>query len=360
MKPVTNHYSEARLWQNSRTTLRSLSEPVPRNIPKQNTVTKDQAALTDPPSVSPGTRTQKLLDQLAKNFPGIRFEVVSDSDYSNLKEKAASLGHGKHLLLTESFLARMGSSDKEFETCKTMLLASVLMLSENHASGVCLGEKQAVSWNISEKEDPKDTETETIARMLESLKEAKANSSQKFKVSTNVSYETGELHRKLARATDKALVQTVMSEVYRNIASLRMVACMGDDKERAKAQKAIRALQKLSVRSRQKMRHLDKETLLKLKRQQAIKRQEEAKLREIQNELKKKQAKRMRLDKKIVEEGDAADREMRRLKQYLSQANNPQLPTFAPAGVDTLGDFSGGEAAPISIDQIALSAPVSF
>lgn len=360
MKPVTSHYPKAILWQNSRTTLRTLSEPVSKTGIKQNTAVKDQTELADAPSVKPDVRTQKLLDQLAKNFPGISFEIIPDNDLLNLKEKAASSGQGKHLLLTESFLARMGSSDKEFETCKTMLLASVLMLSENHAAGVSLGEKQAVSWQIKDREDEKDTETETIARMLESLKKARTESSQKFKVSANVSYETGELHRKLARAGDKALVQSVMSEVYRNIASLRLVACMGDDKERAKAQKAIRSLQKLSIRSRQKMRYLDNETLLKLKKKRAIKRQEEAKVRELQNELKKKQAKRIRLDKKIVEEGEAADREIRRLKQYLSQANSPQLPVSDPGTIGTTSDLSAGEAASISSDQITLSEPVSF
>lgn len=360
MKPVTNQYQASRLWQWNRTTLRSLSEPVSKESTKQAAALKDQADLADPPSVSPDTRTQKLLDQLSKNFPGIHFEVVPDNDFSNPKEKAASLGQGRHLLISESFLARMGSSDQEFETCKTMLLSSVLLLSENHAAGVFLGEKQAVSWKIKDKEELRDTEKETLAQMLESLKEAKANSSQKFKAPSNVSYTTGELYRKLARAGDKALVQSVMSETYRNMASLRLVVCMGDDKERAKAQKAIRSLQKLSIRSRQKLRQLDQETLLKLKRQRAIKRQEEAKVREIQNELKKKQAKRMRLDKKILEEGDAADREIRRLKTYLAQANNPQQTLPQQTGVEAFGDFSGGEAAAVSAEQVELSEPVSF
>lgn len=360
MKPVTNHYQDSRLWQQNRTTLRSLSDPVSKSGTKQTTALKDQADLADPPSVSPDARTQKLLDQLAKNFPGIHFEVVPDNEFSNLKEKAASLGQGKHLLISESFLTRMGSSHKEFETCKTMLLSSVLLLSENHAAGVFLGEKQSVSWNIRDKEVLPNTETETLAKMLESLKAAKANSSQKFKVSSDVSYATGELHRKLARAGDKALVQSVMSETYRHMASLRLVACMGDDKERAKAQKAIRSLQKLSLRSRQKLRQLDQETLLKLKRQRAIKRQEEAKVREIQNELKKKLAKRVRLDKKIVEEGEAADREIRRLKTYLAQASNAQQTLPSQAGAEALGTSFEGGAAAVSAEQIELSEPVSF
>lgn len=69
MKPVTSYYPETRLWQNSRTTLRSLSEPVSESGTKQNTAVKDQADLADAPSVSPDVRTRKLLDQLAKNFP---------------------------------------------------------------------------------------------------------------------------------------------------------------------------------------------------------------------------------------------------------------------------------------------------
>lgn len=365
MTPVTSRYRENRLWQNHNASLRSLSESATvRNTDSGTALkdpVKDQAVLTDSASVSKDERIQKLLDKLKKNFPGITFEVVPDSGSWNLKEKAASLGQGKHILLSESFLARMGSSDKDFETCKTVLLSSVLLLSENHAAGVFLGEKQAVSWKIEGKEDPMDTEKETLAKMLESLKEAKSGSSQKIKVSAgNVSFETGELYRKLARAGDKALIQDVMSETYRNMANLRIIACLGEEKDRAKAQRAIRSLQKLVVRSRQKMRHVDQESLLKLKRQRAIKRQEEAKAREIQKELKKVQTKKMRLNKKIMEEGDAADREIRRLKNYLAQTTNFQAPATAPAAAEFMGDISSGEAAAVSAEQISVSEPVAF
>lgn len=368
MKPVTNHYQEAKLWQNHQTTLRSiqLSASKTKSNTSQTTTLrdplKDQVDLTDPASTDLEVRTEKLLDQLKKNFPGISFEIVPDSDYNNLKEKAASLGQGKHLLISESFLKRMGSSEKEFQACKSMLLASTLLLAENKASGVFLSEKQATSWKIKEKEkeEAKDPETETLAKMLESLKEAKNNS--KIKVSSNVSYETGELYRKLARASDKALIQSVVSETYQNMGSLRLISCMGDDKERAKAQKAIRSLEKLVVRSRQKMRQLDKEELLKLKRKRAIKRQEEAKIKEIQQELKKLQTKKNRLNKKLLEEGDAADREMRRLKQHLAYANNNQLLSAAPTPIEasTGADLTAGEAAAVSADQIELSEPVAF
>lgn len=368
MKPVTNRYQEAKVWQNHRTTLRNIQESaskIPNNTSQTTTQKdplKDQLDLTDPASTSLEVRTEKLLEQLKKNFPGISFEIVPDSDYHNLKEKAASLGQGKHLLISESFLRRMGGSEKDFEACKNMLLASTLLLAENKAAGVFLGEKQATSWTVKEKENEKakDPEAETLAKMLESLKEAKNNS--KIKVSSNVSYETGELYRKLARAGDKALVQSVVSETYQNMGALRLIACMGEDKERAKAQKAIRSLEKLVTRSRQKMRQLDKEELLKLKRKRAIKRQEEAKLREIQQELKKLQTKKARLNKKLLEEGDAADREIQRLKQHLAYANSNQIFSGASAPVEMAagGDMAVGEAACVSPEQIEISEPVAF
>lgn len=370
MKPVANRYQETRLWQNHQTTLRSIQESAAKTKNNSNTnqtgklkdVLKDQVDLTDPASTSLEARTEKLLNQLEKNFPGLSFEIVPDSDLGNLKEKAASLGQGKHLLISESFLKRMSSSEKDFQACKSMMLASTLLLAENKASGVFLSEKQATSWTIKEKESKteKDPETETLAKMLENLKEARNNS--KIKVSSNVSYETGELYRKLARAGDKALVQSVVSETYQNMGALRLIACMGEDKERAKAQKAIRSLEKLVTRSRQKMRQLDKEELLKLKRKRAIKRQEEAKLKEIQQELKKLQTKKARLNKKLLEEGDAADREIQRLKQHLAYASNNQLFSASPAPIKASAgaDIAASDGACVSTDQVEFSEPVAF
>lgn len=358
MKPVTNHYQHERLWQNYKTTLRSFTEPASKAAAGQAAGTKDLAELTDPASAEPKDRIQKLLDELTKNFPGISFEIVPDGDYLNLKEKAASLGYGKHLLISESFLRRMESSEKDYQDCKSMLLASVLFLAENKAAGVFLGEKQATSWSIKDKAEQKDPEAETLAQMLQSLKEAKNNS--KIRFSGNVSYETGELYRKLARAGDKALIQSVISETYQNMGTLRLISCLGEDKERAKAQKAIRSLQRLVVRSRQKMRHLDKEELIKLKKIRAAKRQEEEKVRELQKELKKKQAKRMRLDKRILEEGDKADLEIRRLKQYLAHVNQGEMLAAGAVGAGAVGDFSGMDGGAVSVGQIEVAEAVEF
>lgn len=238
-----------------------------------------------------------------------------------------------------------------------MLLSSVLFLAENHGDGVFLGENQAASWNIREKEDSKPKSS--LEQMLQNLKQAGSGSGQKWKVSSNVSFETSSLYRKLAQCGTKANIQSVVSEAYQNMASLRLVTCFGEAKERAKAYKAIRSLEKLMVRSRQKIRHLDQENLLKLRKRRAQKKQQEEKVRQIQQELKKKQTQRKLRDRRIVREGEEADQEIRRLKSYLSHMENTQENLHAVSGAETGGGDFLGETA-VSAEQIAVSEPVAF
>ncbi len=357
MKPVCLNQT-LRTYQNPAATAGSAAVKPPKAGQKQVSGLLDQVELSEEAAASPETKTQKLLEQLKKNFPGIQFEITSDTDFLNLRKKAASLGEGKHLLISESFLARMGSSEKDYRECRTMLLASVLFLAENREDGVFLSENQAASWNIREKEEERPQST--LEQMLQNLKQAGSNSGQKFKVSSNVSFETASLYRKLAQSGTKANVQSVVSEAYNNMGALRLVTCFGDDKERAKAYKAIRSLEKLMVRSRQKIRSLDQETLLKLRKRRAQKKQQEEKVRQIQQELKKKQTQRKLRDRRIVREGEAADQEIRRLKSYLSHLENTQTDLLAQAGAQagTGGEFTG--EATISADQITVSEPVSF
>ena len=150
-----------------------------------------------------------------------------------------------------------------------------------------------------------------------------------------------------------------MSEAYQNMASLRLVTCFGEAKERAKAYKAIRSLEKLMVRSRQKIRHLDQENLLTLRKRRAQKKQQEEKVRQIQQELKKKQTQRKLRDRRIVREGEEADQEIRRLKSYLSHMENTQENLHAVSGAETGGGDFLGETA-VSAEQIAVSEPVAF
>jgi len=72
------------------------------------------------------------------------------------------------------------------------------------------------------------------------------------------------------------------------------------------------------------------------------------------------QTKKHRLNKKITEEGEAADREIRRLKNYLSQAANAQLSFAAFTGMEAAADFTAAEGASVSAEQISLSEPAAF
>ncbi len=321
---------------------------------------KDQVELTVSPDISPEEKTQKLLDTLSKNFPAITFQYASDTDFLNLKKTAASLGHGKHLVLSEAFLNRMKNSEKDFKECKTILMSSVLSLAENHADGVFLGETLATPWKIGEKKD--DTKEDSLSQILQNLKQTQEASSTNGKVhlSTNsVSYQTGPLYTKLAQSNSKQLVQTVMSEAYRNLASMRLISCLGESEDRLKAQKAIRSLEKLLVRGRQKIRQLDKETLLRIRKTKAQKQKEEAKAREIQKELKKQLMKRKNRDKIIEKEGQAADWELHQLKQYFSTIDTTGIPvdiSSSACGADLAA--GGGEV--LSCEQISMSEAVAF
>lgn len=357
MRPVTYLNYNTRTVSNTAPSIRCCSVPTQEaGLSSAAQHTLDQVCLTEAPSSGLEEKTQSLLNQLAQNFPGIQFEKIKVSTPLNLKQQAALAGQGKHLFISESFLTRMGRSEQDFNDCKAVLLSSVLLLSENHAAGVFLEEKQAFSWNI--KDNKEEKEKTTLAQMLKNLKEA--GQKQKLRVSSNVSFETSSLYRKLAGSDSKALIQSVMGEAYQNMAALRMISCFGEDQERAKAQKAIRSLEKLMIRSRQKIRHVDQETLLKLRKRRAQKKQEEAKVRLLQQELKKKQSLRRHRDRKIISEGEAADQEIRRLKSYLSQLRPSQANdlVFAPEAT-ALSTTSGNEGAEGAC-QISFSEPVLF
>lgn len=328
-------------------------------ISVSDAVLRDQLELTDAASGSLEERMKKILDTLSQNFPGISFTYADGKDFVNLKKEAATLGYGKHLVLSQAFLTRMGKSEQDFEDCKAALISSVLSLAEGQADGIYLGETLATPWTIGKKAE--DNTREGLSQMLENLKQANAKSSSKndFHLSaSNVSYQTAPLYTKLAQSGNKQLVQSVMSEAYRNIASLRLVSCLGESEDRVKAQKAIRSLQRLLMRGRQKVKQLDKETLLQLKRKRAQKRQEEEKERELMKELKKQQNKRRNRDKIIEKEGRNADWEIERMKNYFpSMEFSLPMETGTSTGV-TGGGAAAGEA--VSCEQISMSAAVAF
>ena len=331
---------------------------LPEKYPLPNAILKDQIELTETADATLEERTQKLLDTLSQNFPGITFTYASDKTFVNLKKEAASLGYGKHLVLSEAFLARMSRSEQDFKDCKAILISSALSLTDNQADGVYLGETLATPWKIGKKEE--DPSKETLSQMLENLKQTNASSKNDFRMSTsNISYQTGPLYTKLAQSGNKQLVQSVMSEAYRNIASLRLVSCLGESEDRAKAQKAIRSLQRLLTRGRQKVKQLDRETLLSIRKKRALKRREEEKARELAKELKKQRNKRRNNDKIIEKEGRNADWEIERMKNYFPSMDISSFPMDTGGAVGS-ADISAAAGGTVSCEQISMDMAVAF
>ena len=83
------------------------------------------------------------------------------------------------------------------------------------------------------------------------------------------SYSTAGGYARLAGAFTKGQVQTVLGETHRNIASLRMAASLGDSRQREKAQASIASLQSLIRRGKRKMKKLDEENRLKIRKKRA-------------------------------------------------------------------------------------------
>ncbi|MCI8599451.1 MAG: hypothetical protein HFJ10_13595 [Lachnospiraceae bacterium] len=351
-----------RTYQPNISTLYKSNTTVSDSNLKPDTVLKDQVSLSEQTNISLDAKTEKLFDLLSKNFPGINFTVASDTEFLNLKEKAASLGYGKHLVISESFLARMGQSEKDFKTCRAILISSVLSLAQNQSDGVFLSKNSAVSWSIGEKEDSE--EKESLSQMLQNLQQANAeNSNTDFKISSssNTASDTATLYRKLSQAGNKQLIHSVISEAYQNIASLRMVSCLGEAKDRQTALRAIRSLEKLLMRGRKKLRRLDEEDLLRAKKTKAMKKRQEAKVRELEHELKKKQTKRRREDRNLIAEGEKEAQAIRRIKNYFSSMDNSSLPVELTGTFDAgAAGMTGGEPVSVTCEQISLSEPVAF
>lgn len=119
-------------------------------------------------------------------------------------------------------------------------------------------------------------------------------------------------YTRMASASTKSQVRGAMGEAHRNMASLRLVVAFGDDKDKAKAKAAISSLQKLLTRGKRKMRRLDEETLVKIKKDRAEKKNELKRARQMKLELEKKRTRRQLADSMLRTEGmlDDANRKL--------------------------------------------------
>lgn len=269
-----------------------------------------------------GTAVSDLFDILSRDYPGITFLAersggTHPGGARDISQIAAGLGRGTYVVVSREFLERMGRSREDFEACKSALTEALRGLSaagkDTVSQGVYLGESKAVSWHVSAQPG-----ADAAKKMAEALKKKKTEVSSKspsagiqpptesdYRRKTVVSYSTMNHFNGLARAGSKGEVKRVMSDVHRSISQLRLAAVYGDEKERVKAGRTMRSLQKLLARGSRKIRRFDQEELLRVRKKHAQEERKEKRVRQIKLELKKRRSARKGADYRLVREGIA-------------------------------------------------------
>lgn len=259
---------------------------------------------------------------LQKDFPKVQIFIGHGLEENMLRQMAAELGKGTHLVISDDWLEQISSSPEAFEKGKQVLTNILSQLSRNGglpAQGAYVDVSGVRYWSVKSSEPEENTveatqkQYEAMIRQLQEIQkqnkaaEKKSNSSSnKFKIkASNSSTSVSMAYARLAGASSKAQVRSAMSEARRSIGSLQMTASMGETmKERNKARAAISSLQKLLLRGSRKIRRLNEEELVRLRKKRAVKKKKEEQLR---LELQKKRNARYMADRAILMEGHLDD-----------------------------------------------------
>lgn len=251
-------------------------------------------------------RARDTLEQLQQSFPQINIMVSESLDAGALHTTAASLGSGIHLILTEEFLAEMGQNQEQYARYKEILIRALTELSKENdnydGSGIYLTKGRKVIWHGTYEKNlvPEHKNPDSFLVPPETNYEI-------FRRKAPVSYKTGGSYTRLAGASSKTQVYSVLSDVHQNIASLRITSIYGDERDRTKAKTAIASLNKLLLRGQQKLRRLDTEQITKLRQKRAEQKQEQEKALRIKIELAKKRTERRTSDGALIQEGRLGD-----------------------------------------------------
>lgn len=353
--------------------------------PMDSMLPKDSAAISEDweSQVNWFAETQKVISNLQKSFPGVQIlysgSQLNQKDLANL---AASLGKGSHLILSEDFLKQMTSGSEGFEKGKAALTNALSALASKEGNpaapgkGAYLEVDQKMSWTLNEpkkkEEVPKpkwQQDAEHAQSMLEQMKKAQEEAKErkdKFRVKTSpASYWTAESYAKLASAGSKSSVRGVMGEARRNISSLKMAASFGDTDERAKARAAIRSYETLLMRGNRKIRRLNEEELVRLRKKRAEQKEQKEKALALKMEINRQKTKRRSADRMLVEEGKLYDRNgifygSHKHNKYdprdeYDQLSTGYIPSVPAAGGPPVGDMNMGAAGGFTAADVTIT-----
>lgn len=293
------------------------AETLPETPDSRKEIAKDELTLSQGWPKQTVLR-KAVIDELAtlqKDFSKVHIVIGTGIDQDNLAAMAAGLGKGKHLIISAEWLEQMGADAESLEKGKSILRQVLTQLSKNSegtlSQGAYIGETDVRMWAAKEtgsgqgeKDDPFAEEKRVIEQMNKMTEEMKAaKNKSRIKVSSSA-FSVSGLYAKMAGANSRGQVQSAMGEARRSMASLRMVASLGNQKEQAKARSAINSIQKLLARGSRKIRRLNEEELTKIKKKKET---EKKKTERLKAELQKKRNARKIADRGIAMEGHLAD-----------------------------------------------------
>ncbi len=101
---------------------------------------------------------REILDGLQQLYPDIQISITGKSGSQSLAELAEAAGKGLHVIISQAFLDRMGSSREEFLKCSRILSEALSSLnagaaSGNMAAGVFLDRDKASFWQTAKGQD---------------------------------------------------------------------------------------------------------------------------------------------------------------------------------------------------------------
>ena len=184
------------------------------------------------------------------------------------------------------------------------------------------------------------------------------SSGGKVSVSTSSQNSVGELATMLANAQSTMDVQRVISKGMMALAGLKMAQPLAEGKQKNKITAQIRRIEKLLKRSRNQIRHLNKEAELERKQKKAEKAQEEQKAHAQREELKSRRNKRRRDETRYAQKEVSKDAQERQeaMLEGMAGAVGGSSPAVAPVAAPVASAPVAAEV-PVGADMAAADVP---
>lgn len=293
----------------------SRRESAPADL-NESRIPKDRVLISEP-DMNWNDIIGTVLDRLKEQYPSVSIVIDNNQGDGDIAGMAAGLGAGTHLVISQKFIERLGSSTEEFAKCSSILTGIAKQLAGQNssgsgpiiASGAYVGESGAAFWTASKK-------TEVPASGMSFNTSSEKKESSYSRLSKTVSISVSRHYARLAGARTKGQVQSVLADVQRSMGDLRMTAVYGEEEERVKASRALRSLNKLLSRGGRKISRLNREQLAAMREKRAKREQEELKAAQARQEMKRLRTGRSGSDYSLEREGRADEAYIRGYKHY--------------------------------------------